>query len=69
MLLSAPPQVWNTNKHSGLVGVIHLQGAAWSRRKCQFLMHDATSPLLATTMRVANVEPQLAAGSPADRCA
>ena len=56
VLLPALPQVWNTDKHSELVRVIHLRGAAWSRRKRQFLMHDATPPLLA-------------AGSPADRCA
>lgn len=60
-------QVWNTNKHTGLVGVFHLQGAAWSRRKRQFLIHDATPPPLATVVRVADVEPLLAAGSPADR--
>lgn len=61
--------MWNTNKHSGLVGVFHLQGAAWSRRKRQFLIHDATPPPLSTAVRVADVEPLLAAGSPADRCA
>ena len=61
------PQVWNTNKHSGLVGVFHLQGAAWSRRKRQFLIHDPSPPPLSTTVRVADVEPLLAAGSPADK--
>jgi Raffinose synthase or seed imbibition protein Sip1 len=61
--------VWNTNKHSGLVGVFHLQGAAWSRRKRQFLIHDATPPPLSTSVRVADVEPLLAVGSPADKCA
>jgi raffinose synthase len=60
-------KVWNTNKHSGLVGVFHLQGAAWSRRKRQFLIHDATPPPLSTSVRVADVEPLLAAGSPADK--
>lgn len=60
--------MWNTNEHTGLVGVFHLQGAAWSRRKRQFLIHDASPPPLGTTVRVADVEQLLSAGSPADRC-
>ena len=44
-------QVWNSNRHSGLVGVFHLQGAAWSRASRQFLVHDASPPPLSATVR------------------
>ncbi len=61
-------QVWNSNRHTGLLGVFHLQGAAWSRRKRQFLVHDASPPPLTTQVRVADVEPLLPAGASAGRC-
>jgi hypothetical protein len=46
-------QVWNVNRYSGLVGAFHLQGAAWSRTRRQFLIHDETPPPLATQVRAA----------------
>lgn len=52
-------QVWNSNKHSGLVGVFHLQGAAWSRVSRQFVIHDNSPPPLTTTVRTAQHPPSL----------
>ena len=45
---AVPVQVWNVNRYSGIVGAFHLQGAAWSRTRRQFLVHDETPPPLAT---------------------
>lgn len=62
-------KVWNTNGHSGLVGVFHLQGAAWSRGTRQFVIHDSKPPPLSTLVRVADVEGLATAGSESGRWA
>jgi len=62
-------KVWNSNKHSGIVGVFHLQGAAWSRASRQFVVHDSQPPPLTTVVRVSDVEPLASAGSPSGRWA
>ena len=38
------------------MGVFNLQGAAWDRRKRQFIQHDARPPALQATVRPVDVE-------------
>ena len=56
-------QVWNVNACSGCVGVFNLQGAAWDRRKRQFIQHEPRPPALEAVVRPVDVEAFSAADS------
>lgn len=49
-------QVWNINRHGGVVGVFHLQGSSWDRRRRQFLVHDKRPAPLKTVVRPKDIE-------------
>lgn len=44
-------QVWNMNQYSGLVGIFHLQGSSWDRRKRSFSTHNSNPSSLATEVK------------------
>lgn len=48
-------QIWNVNRHNGMVGVFNLQGSSWSRTRRQFVIHDATPPSLTTAVKPADI--------------
>lgn len=43
-----PPQIWNCNATTGVVGVFNLQGASWDRSRRRFHIHSATLPELSS---------------------
>ena len=48
-------KLWNANPHTGVVGVLHVQGSAWCRVARRFVTHDDAPPPLATTVRPRDV--------------
>ncbi len=50
-------QIWNVNKHTGIVGVFNLQGSSWDRSRRQYFVHDATPPTLDVLVCPRDVEP------------
>ena len=47
--------MWNRNPVNGMVGVFHVQGSSWSRKKRQFYTHDPSPPVLETLVRPTDV--------------
>ncbi len=45
------------NRQGGVVGVFHLQGSSWDRRRRQFVMHDKSPAPLTTLVSPADVAP------------
>lgn len=43
-----PPQIWNINATTGVVGVFNLQGASWDRSRRRFHIHASTPPELSS---------------------
>jgi hypothetical protein len=50
-------QVWNMNRYGGMVGVFHLQGASWDRRRRRFHMHHKHPPKVKALVKPSDVEP------------
>jgi len=55
------------NACGGCVGAFNLQGAAWDRRRRQFIQHDARPPALEAIVRPSDVEAFAAAPAAAAR--
>ena len=50
-------QVWNVNRHSGVVGVFNVQGASFSRARRAFHTHDSAPSGVTARVTPADVPP------------